>query len=57
VRTDGRKVLVIGGGIVGLAVARALQARGKDVTVCEKEGHWAAHQSGHNSGVAHAGLY
>lgn len=56
-RTDGRKVLVIGGGIVGLAVARALQARGKDVTVCEKEGHWAAHQSGHNSGVAHAGLY
>lgn len=52
-----RKVIVIGGGIVGLAVARELALRGDHVTVCEKESRWAAHQSGHNSGVAHAGLY
>ena len=52
-----QKVIVVGGGIVGLAVARALLARGKAVTVCEKEDHWAAHHSGHNSNVAHAGLY
>ena len=51
------RVVVIGGGIVGLAVARELVARGNAVTVCEKEDHWAAHQSGHNSDVAHAGLY
>lgn len=51
------RVVVIGGGIVGLAVARELLARGNAVTVCEKESRWAAHQSGHNSNVAHAGLY
>lgn len=52
-----RKVIVIGGGIIGLAVARELAFRGDHVSVCEKEDRWAAHQSGHNSGVAHAGLY
>lgn len=50
-------VAVIGGGIIGLAVARELVVRGMRVTVCEKESGWAAHQSGHNSNVAHAGLY
>jgi L-2-hydroxyglutarate oxidase len=50
-------VAVIGGGIVGLAVARALQAGGHAVTVCEKEPGWGEHQSGHNSGVIHSGLY
>lgn len=50
-------VAVIGGGIVGLAVARALQVGGHAVTVCEKEPGWGAHQSGHNSGVIHSGLY
>jgi L-2-hydroxyglutarate oxidase len=50
-------VVVVGGGILGLAVARELAARGDQVTVCEKEDHWAAHQSGHNSNVVHAGLY
>lgn len=49
--------VVVGGGIVGLAVARVLRARGHGVTVCEKEPVWAAHQSGHNSGVIHSGLY
>lgn len=52
------RVLVIGGGIAGLAVARELAAeRGHDVVVVEKEAGWAAHQTGRNSGVVHAGLY
>jgi (S)-2-hydroxyglutarate dehydrogenase len=51
-------VVVIGGGIVGLAAARELVLRGDcRVTVLEKESRWAAHQTGHNSGVIHAGLY
>jgi L-2-hydroxyglutarate oxidase len=50
-------VMVVGGGIIGLAVARALRAGGHDVTVCEKEPGWAAHQTGRNSGVIHSGLY
>lgn len=51
--------VVIGGGIVGLATAyRLLQDRpGADVTVLEKESRVAAHQTGHNSGVIHAGVY
>ena len=48
---------IIGGGIVGIALARALAARGEEVTVLEKERRLAAHQTGHNSGVVHAGLY
>jgi L-2-hydroxyglutarate oxidase len=54
-----RTAAVIGGGIVGLAVARELTIRypGMQVTVFDKEDHVAAHQSGHNSGVVHAGLY
>ncbi|APU12234.1 MULTISPECIES: L-2-hydroxyglutarate oxidase [Actinoalloteichus] len=51
-------IVVIGGGIVGLAVARELALRrGCRVTVLEKEHRWAHHQTGHNSGVVHAGLY
>lgn len=52
-----RHVVVVGGGIIGLAVARELTRRGDRVTVCDKEDHWAAHQTGHNSNVVHAGLY
>ncbi|MEV2278822.1 L-2-hydroxyglutarate oxidase [Nocardiopsis sp. NPDC049922] len=50
---------VIGAGIVGLALARrlTLQRPGVRVTVLEKEDRVAAHQTGHNSGVVHAGLY
>lgn len=50
---------VIGGGLVGLATALALQRRFPKATlvVLEKEGHWGAHQSGHNSGVIHSGIY
>ncbi|MBM7771171.1 L-2-hydroxyglutarate oxidase [Actinokineospora baliensis] len=49
--------VVIGGGILGLATARELSLRGHAVTVLEKEDRWAAHQTGHNSNVVHAGLY
>ena len=53
-----QKIAIIGGGIVGVAVARALAMRGLgEVTVFEKEARLAAHQTGHNSGVVHAGLY
>lgn len=49
---------IIGGGIVGIAIARALTQRGMgEVTVVEKEHRVAMHQTGHNSGVVHAGLY
>ena len=52
------RIGIIGGGIVGIALARALaQAGAGDVTVFEKEHRLAAHQTGHNSGVVHAGLY
>ncbi|HMA45648.1 MAG TPA: FAD-dependent oxidoreductase, partial [Frankiaceae bacterium] len=53
------QVVVVGAGIVGLAVARQLarQRPGASVTVVEKEPLVARHQSGHNSGVVHAGLY
>jgi len=52
-------VLVIGGGIVGLATAwQCINARpGTRVIVVEKEDRVAAHQSGHNSGVLHSGIY
>ncbi|MST31462.1 FAD-dependent oxidoreductase, partial [Acidimicrobiaceae bacterium USS-CC1] len=53
------RVGVVGAGIVGLAVARALQSArpGSRVTVVDKEPAVARHQTGHNSGVVHAGIY
>lgn len=52
-------VAVVGGGLVGLATAYQLLRRSPDLTVAviEKESEVARHQSGHNSGVLHAGLY
>lgn len=51
-------VLVVGGGIVGLTIARALLAAGRrDVLVLEKEPELGRHASGRNSGVLHAGIY
>ena len=53
------RVAVVGGGIIGTAVARHLSQRLEraDVSLFEKEDRLAAHQTGHNSGVVHAGLY
>ena len=53
------EVAVIGGGIVGLATARAVAARlpGVDLAIIEKEPAVGAHQTGHNSGVLHTGIY
>jgi L-2-hydroxyglutarate oxidase LhgO len=55
----GETVGVVGGGILGLAVGRELLRRrpGTRVVVFEKEDRVAVHQTGHNSGVVHAGLY
>jgi len=51
-------VAIIGGGIVGLATAMALLKRFKiSLVVLEAENQVAAHQTGHNSGVIHSGLY
>ncbi|HLK72277.1 MAG TPA: L-2-hydroxyglutarate oxidase, partial [Streptosporangiaceae bacterium] len=47
----------MGAGLVGLAVARQLAVSGVPVIVWEKEPGVARHQSSHNSGVAHAGIY
>src|ERR1700756_1521243 len=52
-------VLIVGGGIVGVSTAMQLTERypGMSVLLLEKEASLAAHQSGHNSGVIHAGVY
>src|ERR687888_2690794 len=52
-------IAIVGGGIVGLATARALRARlpGARLVLLEKEPRLAAHQTGHNSGVIHSGIY
>ncbi len=54
-----RTIGIVGGGIVGLAVAREIAQRfpGDQVVVLEKEDRLGAHQTGHNSGVVHAGIY
>ncbi len=52
-------VIIIGGGIVGLSTAWQLKQRYPDqqILVLEKESQLACHQTGHNSGVIHAGVY
>lgn len=54
-----QQIFIIGGGIVGLATAWRLSEAHPEVsiTVLEKEGEVAAHQTGHNSGVIHSGIY
>lgn len=54
-----QRIAIVGGGILGVAIARDLVLRAPDleVVVLEKEDHLAAHQTGRNSGVVHAGLY
>jgi (S)-2-hydroxyglutarate dehydrogenase len=55
----GADIAVVGAGLVGLATARELQRRnpGAELAVLERERRPAAHQSGHSSGVIHAGIY
>ncbi len=57
--STGMRVVVVGGGILGLATARlvASSQASAEVVLLEKESTLASHQTGHNSGVAHAGLY
>jgi L-2-hydroxyglutarate oxidase len=56
--TEHADIAVIGGGIVGVAAARALAlSTGLRVVVLEAESALARHQTGHNSGVIHSGLY
>lgn len=52
-------IAIIGGGIVGLATAYHLQKKkpGLNIVVLEKEKETALHQTGHNSGVIHSGIY
>lgn len=52
-----REMTVIGGGIIGLAIAYQAAQNGAKVRVLEKEATVGKHQSTHNSGVLHAGLY
>jgi L-2-hydroxyglutarate oxidase len=53
------RYVIVGGGIVGLATAHRilLDSPDADVTVVEKEDAVGTHQTGHNSGVIHAGVY
>lgn len=52
-------IAIVGGGIVGLATSRELLRRfpGLRLANVEKEADWHRHQSGHNSGVIHSGIY
>ncbi len=55
---EGHALVVVGAGIVGLATAYSLtRNRARRVVVVEAEGAVARHQTGHNSGVIHSGLY
>jgi (S)-2-hydroxyglutarate dehydrogenase len=55
---DRAEVVIVGGGIVGLTIARELVLSGRsDVVVLEKEDALGRHASGRNSGVLHAGVY
>src|ERR1035437_3925311 len=56
---NSKRVVIVGGGIVGLATAYRLSERfpGARVCVLEKEAGVGRHQTGHNSGVLHSGLY
>ncbi|HUP76471.1 MAG TPA: L-2-hydroxyglutarate oxidase [Acidimicrobiales bacterium] len=57
--TDRCDIVIVGAGIIGLTTAFNLLERRRDLSIIilEKEGDIASHQTGHNSGVIHAGLY
>jgi (S)-2-hydroxyglutarate dehydrogenase len=55
---DRAEVLIVGGGIIGLTLARELVSSGRgDIVILEKEDELGRHASGRNSGVLHAGIY
>jgi L-2-hydroxyglutarate oxidase LhgO len=54
---EGTDVIVIGAGVVGLAVARSLAMQGREVIVVERHGRAGQETSSRNSGVIHSGLY
>src|SRR6187402_3256886 len=54
---DRVECVVIGAGVVGLAVARSLALQGREVLLLEAESHPGTITSARNSGVVHAGLY
>ena len=54
------EIVIVGGGIIGLSTAMQLVRQlpqGARVAVVEKENSLASHQTGHNSGVIHSGIY
>ena len=57
--SNSKDIIIIGGGIVGLATALQLLRKNPSLslTIIEKESKVAAHQTGHNSGVIHSGIY
>ncbi len=56
--SDSADILIVGAGIVGIALARDLASRGaENIVVLEKEPEQGRHASGRNSGVLHAGIY
>src|SRR5688500_7518025 len=50
-------IVVIGGGVIGVAVARALAQNGREVILLEAESAFGTHTSSRNSEVIHAGIY
>lgn len=54
---DGPEVIVIGGGVVGVAIARTLALRSREVALLEAEPGFGMHATARNSGVIHAGIY
>lgn len=53
----GQKVIIVGAGIVGLHMAQVFHEKGAEVFVLEQEPYLAAHTSGRNTGVIHAGIF
>jgi L-2-hydroxyglutarate oxidase LhgO len=54
---DTAECIIAGGGAIGLAIARALALRGREVLVIERNGDFGLETSGRNSEVIHAGIY
>jgi L-2-hydroxyglutarate oxidase LhgO len=50
-------VLVVGAGVVGLAIAREFAMAGREVVIVESQAHYGSGTSARNSGVIHAGIY